>query len=744
MELLSQLNEKQQEAVLNIKGPLLILAGAGSGKTRTVIYRIAYILTTTDVKPYQILALTFTNKAAGEMKSRIAAFGIEHIEEMWMGTFHSVCARILRMHGEAIGFERGFSIYDDGDSKNMLKQCMEELNVDTRVLSVNTVRSVISKAKNDAVLPQEFAQRYTSAFKADKIAEVYSLYMKKLKDNNAMDFDDLLLNTFILFGKEPEVLAYYQNRFIHVLVDEYQDTNKLQYEIISLIAKKHKNICVCGDDDQSIYGFRGADIRNILEFEHDFPNAVVIKLEQNYRSCSNILDTANKLIENNRSRKGKNLWTDKKGGEPVHIIENYRDIDEGERIAREIKRLHDSEGYAYGNVAVLYRTNAQSRVIEENMIRAGIPYQIVRGTRFYERAEVKDIMAYLKFAVNPFDSVAFARAISVPKRGIGQSSVEKITEYAGFKNTDILSCARYASEIPTLKKAAASALETFAFLIDGIAETAERDGLAKAVEYAVSDSSYLEYLKKNDSESYDSRRDNLNELINAAADFEATSEDASLGAFLENAALIAGTDSIDDESGQVLLMSIHNSKGLEFGCVFIAGMEEGLFPIPQACESEAELEEERRLCYVAVTRAMEKLYLSFAVIRRSYGTTRDTTPSRFLYELPKELTDARETIFDNYRYKKAQADVFESVIASPYPQHKYKPIAPADKKPAAKNKALNFDGIREGDRIEHPKWGIGTVIEVNNSMQDKIISVAFAGLGIKKMIEGYADITKIS
>ncbi len=745
MELLSQLNDKQQQAVKNTSGPLLILAGAGSGKTRTIIYRIAYILTTTDIKPYQILALTFTNKAAGEMKERIAAFGIEYIDEMWMGTFHSICARILRIHARTIGFEQSFTIYDEGDSKNLLKQCLEELNIDTRALSLNAIRSSISRAKNDAVLPKDFLNSYANDFRAEKTSEVYSLYMKKLKENNAMDFDDLLLNTLILLKQDAEVLSYYQNRFVHVLVDEYQDTNRLQYEIISLIAKKYKNICVCGDDDQSIYGFRGADIRNILEFEQDFPNAVVVKLEQNYRSTSNILNTANKLIENNKSRMGKKLWTDKKGGEAIHIIENYRDLDEGEHIAEEIKKIHQNENYPYNKIVILYRTNAQSRVIEESMIRSGIPYQIVKGTRFYERAEVKDIMAYLRCAVNPFDSISFARAVSVPRRKIGQSTIDKITEYAAFKNSDIISCLENASTIPTLKKSAAQSLEEFYSVISSINTAEKNEGLEQAVKCAVEESSYIDFLKKNDIESFDNRRQNINELINAAADFEANSEDTSLRAFLENAALIAGSDSIDDESGQVLLMSIHNSKGLEFGCVFISGVEEGLFPTPQACENETDLEEERRLCYVAITRAMEKLYLSFAVIRRAYGQTRETRPSRFLYELPMELTDARDTIFDNYKQKKNEY-FNDDFVAAPYPkasfQSFYAKKADTDKK-VANASTLRFASLKAGDRIKHPKWGIGTVIEINDSMQDSIISVAFAGLGIKKMIEGYADITKV-
>lgn len=731
MELLSQLNEMQQKAVQLTEGPLLILAGAGSGKTRTIICRIAYILTNTDTPPYRILALTFTNKAAGEMKERICSFGIDHIDEMWMGTFHSVCARILRINADVLGYTRSFSIYDEKDAKKIVSEALDESRLDDKALSADTVAAVISKAKNEALSPQEYAEEYAEAYRAADVAKVYALYQKKLRDNNAMDFDDLLYNTYRLFCEHAEILQSYQNRFRYVLVDEYQDTNKLQYEIVALIAKTHGNICVCGDDDQSIYGWRGADIRNILEFENDFPNAAVIRLEQNYRSTANILQAANALIENNESRKGKTLWTDRGAGELLHIMTSYRDLEEADSIAEEIARLA-KQGQKYGDIAILYRVNSQSRILEEGLIRRSIPYQIVRGTRFYERLEVKDILAYLSLAVNPYNTVAFSRALGAPKRGVGPASVEKLMQYASFKETDPVSAAGAAANIPQLSAAVKNKLAEFSQLIVNIAAVGITGGLKKAVETAIKDSGYENALRTSRQEDAEARLDNLSELINAAADFEASSEDSSLSAFLENAALIAGVDNIAGGDGQVLLMTMHNSKGLEFPTVFIAGMEEGLFPLPKAAENPAELEEERRLCYVGMTRAMSRLYLSYAHQRRFYGMNRPSTPSRFLSEIPPELMgmSRREAkpAFDKPQTPYRDTRMTESFY---HPQT------------IPKKAASTVAQLNGGDKIEHPQWGVGTVITAQPSGSDTVITAAFAGLGIKKFILGYTKIKKL-
>lgn len=736
MELLNELNPMQRKAAEITEGPLLILAGAGSGKTRTVIYRIAHLLLNCNVKPYQILALTFTNKAAGEMRSRIEKFDIPYTEEMWMGTFHSICARILRIHASEIGFERAFTIYDSSDSKSLIKQCLAELDISDKKLSPDSVLNMISSAKNNSVGVDDFFKEYEYLYRAKDIAASYRLYQKKLKENNAMDFDDLLFNTYTLFTSKPDVLEYYQNRFLHILVDEYQDTNKLQYEIVALIAKKHKNICVCGDDDQSIYGWRGADIRNILEFEEDFPNAKVVRLEQNYRSTANILNGANAVIKHNKNRKGKNLWTDGSGGEKIHILENMRDIEEGERIASEInKKLQDN--YHYSDFAVLYRTNAQSRVIEEALIRANIPYQIVSGTRFYERLEIKDIMSYLRVAVNPHDSVSFTRSIQTPKRGVGASCIDKLSQYAQFKQCSVFEAAKSVNEISSVSATLKTKILAYTEIIDQIIYEEAHSGLAAAVKAAVNKSGYIDFIKVSQPESAESRIDNLNELINAAADFEASSEDNSLNAFLENAALIAGVDNIDDDNGQVLLMSIHNSKGLEFKCVFVAGVEEGLFPLPNACEQNSTLEEERRLCYVAMTRAMKELYLSYTAQRRQYGTTRSARPSRFLGEIPPELTDARSGMVSDMQKFAIQSE-YNKTYEKTYTRPTYtKPISPYQ------SNSSNKAHFEVADKVEHPKWGVGTIIDIMGSGDDTIYAIAFAGLGIKKIMPKMVELKKV-
>lgn len=737
MEILNELNQMQRKAAEITEGPLLILAGAGSGKTRTVIYRIAHLLINCGIKPYQILALTFTNKAAGEMRERIEKFDIPYTDEMWMGTFHSICARILRIHANDIGFTSSFTIYDSSDSKALVKQCITELDIVDKTLTPDSISNMISSAKNNSVSCDNFYKTYEYYYRAKDVANVYKLYQRKLKENNAMDFDDLLFNTYTLFTTKPDVLEYYQNRFLHILVDEYQDTNKLQYEIIALIAKKHKNLCVCGDDDQSIYGWRGADIRNILEFEEDFPNAQVVRLEQNYRSTANILNGANAVIKNNKSRKGKNLWTNGEEGEKIHILENMRDIEEGERIVSEInKKLN--KGYNYSDFAVLYRTNAQSRVIEECLIRANIPYQIVSGTRFYERLEIKDIMAYLRVAVNPYDMVSFTRSIQNPKRGIGQACIDKLTQYAQFKQCSVFEAAKSVEEIGNISTTLKTKLLAYVELIEQVINEAEEYGLASAVKIAVNKSGYIDFIRLSQPENADSRIDNLNELINAAADFEATSEDRSLNAFLENAALIAGVDNISDDEGQVLLMSIHNSKGLEFRCVFVAGVEEGLFPLPKACEKKEELEEERRLCYVAMTRAREELYLSYARQRRQYGSTRSARPSRFLGEVPPELTDARSGIVKNMREFAMQSE-YDRLVEKSYTKPTFSKSVSVPHK-AVSATTTHFE---VADKVEHPKWGVGTIIDIMGSGDDAIYAIAFAGLGIKKIMPKLVALKKV-
>jgi DNA helicase-2/ATP-dependent DNA helicase PcrA len=547
-----------------------------------------------------------------------------------------ICARILRYDADKIGFNSNFTIYDEQDTKALVTKCIEELQINTRDMTPALVKDVISKAKDNAIAPDDFAALYQDNVRYETIAKIYKMYQKKLKENNAMDFDDLLFHTLTLMRECPEVLEHYQNRFEYILIDEYQDTNHLQYEITTMIAQKKKNICVCGDDDQSIYGWRGADIRNILDFEEDYPDATVIRLEQNYRSTDVILKAANEVISNNESRKGKKLWTTRTGGEKIDLIQSSRDLEEADVIAREIEKLHNNQ-VMYGEMAVLYRINAQSRILEESLLRRGIPYQIIGGTRFYDRMEVKDILAYLKLSINRMDGIAFIRAIGAPKRGIGAASFEKLEEYAQFKNIDLVQACLEAEHIPTLSASARQKLSTFGIFIDALYETAQEESLHDAVEKVVKESGYMQMLQDGKLENKETRMENLHELINAAEEFEDTSEDASLEAFLENAALIAGADIMSRDEGQVLLMTMHNSKGLEFRVVFVPGLEEGIFPLPKAMENPNELEEERRLCYVAITRAMEKLYLSYAQYRKVFGSGEYRLPSRFLKEIPQDL-----------------------------------------------------------------------------------------------------------
>ena len=727
MNLLEELNEMQQKAVLSTAGPLLILAGAGSGKTRTIIHRIAYILQNTDTKPYEILALTFTNKAAGEMKERIKTFGIPDIDQMWMGTFHSICARILRMHGDKIGFGSNFTIYDESDVKNLIIKIIEELELDSKKISAASVREVISKAKDDAISAENFDETYADEPRYELVGRIYVRYQKKLKENNAMDFDDLLFNTIILFKQNPEILELFQNRFKYILIDEYQDTNRLQYEITYMLAEKHKNICVCGDDDQSIYGWRGADIRNIMEFEKDYPKSNVIRLEQNYRSTGNILQAANEIIENNLSRKGKKLWTNEAPGEKLHLFATLKDLEEADIIAKQIEELKNS-GRQYGEIAVLYRMNAQSRILEESLMRQDIPYQIVGGTRFYDRLEIKDMLAYLKFAANNEDSIAFARAVASPKRGIGSATIDKVNEYARFKNISILDACLNAESIPSISAKMRTKLLKFGELIVEIYEECLHHSLHDGVKKAVSESGYIEVLQNGKLDNKESRIENLHELINAAEEFEETSDDASLEAFLENASLIAGTDSMREDEGQVLLMTMHNSKGLEFNIVFIPGMEEGIFPVSRSMDDVTKLEEERRLCYVAITRAREMLYLSYAQYRKMYGSGEYRQKSRFIEELPEELIITH---------------VHEPKVEQKTKSAKTVVKTPKILKETTKNPELEAKKFNVGDTIDHPAWGKGTIVSMDNSDDDAIVTAAFAGLGVKKFILGYAKIKKL-
>ncbi|MGO5357976.1 DNA helicase PcrA [Anaerofustis sp. LCP19S3_F7] len=739
MDLLSMLNDKQQQAVTCVNGPLLILAGAGSGKTRTIIHRIAYIIENGYAKPWEILALTFTNKAAGEMRERIDSMGIPFTSDIWMGTFHSICARILRMEGDNLGFTSNFSIYDDDDTKRLLKTILKELDISDKEFPVESVKAQISLLKNDLETSDDYMDEhgdFDEGYTEARIAQIYSEYQKRLLSANAMDFDDLLLNTNILFAKCPEVLNKYRNRFKYILVDEYQDTNISQYAIISKMAEGHRNICVCGDDDQSIYGWRGASIRNILEFEDDFEDAKIIRLEQNYRCTKNILNAANGVIEHNKKRMGKTLFTDNEEGEIIKYLHANSDLEESSIIAREIFCLNEYHDIPYSDIAILYRTNAQSRVLEEGLMRRNIPYQIVAGTKFYDRMEIKDILAYLKLLVNPKDDIAFIRVINTPKRGIGPASIEKIRDYAFMKGISMYEVIKDIDTCPLFKGSVKEKLTLFKDTMEELGRIAKENSLMDTVINTIHLSGYEQMLKEGKVENAQNRLENLDELVNAAGDFENNEEDGSLEAFLENAALVAGVDSYDENSSKVLLMTLHNAKGLEFNIVFMPGMEENLFPTYRAVNEESEMEEERRLCYVGITRARKKLYMSSAETRRVYGRNEMRNPSRFLLEVPDELIEGISAIKESNKEKE---------IINNNVKKMYDPYANTIRQTQNLFKQNNtFDEkLSPGDKIDHNAWGEGTVVSIEGSGDDMKITAAFPETGIKKFMASVAKFKKI-
>ncbi len=639
MDLFTGLNKEQKQAVSHCDGPLLVLAGAGSGKTRVLTHRIANLIDTHKVYPSNILAITFTNKAAREMRERIDSLIGALANDMWVGTFHSICIRILRRDIEKLGYDRSFVIYDTADQTTVIKECLRELNINEKNFPPKSVLETIGKQKDELIDSNKFESLYASDFRMGKIAKIYSLYQKKLKRNNALDFDDIIMNTIRLFKENPEVLDYYQRRFRYILVDEYQDTNTAQYTLVRLLSEAHGNLCVVGDDDQSIYGWRGANIRNILDFEKDFNDCTVIKLEQNYRSTQIILDAANEVIANNSGRKRKKLWTDNKGGSKIVLIENDNEHEEAMNTAREITRLIDEESRSYKDFAVLYRINAQSRVLEEMFMREGIPYKIIGGQKFYDRKEIKDIIAYLRLIQNPADNVSLKRIINVPKRGIGDTTVDNAESIASQMGLSLFGTISNAQEIPGLARAA-NKLTSFVTMIEKLRTISKAVGIASLMDAVAQDTGILrEYETENSVESL-TRIENIKELKSVALEFEKISEDKSLEEFLAHISLVSDIDNLEGEQDYVVLMTMHSAKGLEFPVVFIPGMEEGVFPGYRAMtEGPDQLEEERRLCYVGITRAREKLYMSNAKFRTLFGNSSYNRPSRFISEIPEELVD---------------------------------------------------------------------------------------------------------
>lgn len=735
MNIYDTLNEQQREAVFCTEGPLLLLAGAGSGKTRVLTHRIAYLIQEKGVNPYHILAITFTNKAAGEMRERVdnlVGYGAEHI---WVSTFHSTCVRILRRHIDKLGYDNHFTIYDTEDQKTVIREVMKRLKLDKKQYAERALLNQISKAKDELVTPSEYEMRAVGNFRETQVAKVYTEYQKQLRENNALDFDDLLFKTVELFQFHPDILEYYQDRFQYIMVDEYQDTNTVQFQFVSMLARKHRNLCVVGDDDQSIYKFRGANIYNILNFEKVFEEATVIKLEQNYRSTKNILNAANEVIRNNKGRKDKRLWTENEEGDLVVFHQYETEYEEANQVLHEIEKL-SQDGIAYKQMAILYRTNAQSRVFEEKFLLKNIPYRIVGGVNFYSRKEIKDILAYLKAVDNGQDDLAVKRIINVPKRGIGAASIVKISDYAMQKEISFLDACYEAMEIPGLGRAA-SKVQEFSLEIAKFRRLADAGSLTELFHAVTEDTGYLMALKAEDSEEAKARIENIDELLNKVSTYELEADDPTLGELLEEIALVAEVDSLDESDNKVVLMTLHSAKGLEFPYVFLAGMEDGIFPsyMTIISEDKDDMEEERRLCYVGITRAKKKLYLSAAKHRMMHGRTQFNKVSRFIEEIPEELLEVDQRM--NFKEKNPEKSIFavnrKKTFQKPYQQTKQQFTVVNGGK-------LDY---QEGDRVSHMKFGTGTVVEIVQGGRDYEVTVDFDRVGRKKMFASFAKLKKV-
>ena len=776
---LNDLNPMQRRAAETLEGPVLILAGAGSGKTRTLTYRVANLLEH-GVKAWHILALTFTNKAAREMRERIERLAGADAGEAWIGTFHSICCRILRRDIEKLGYERSFTIYDDDDQQRVIKAVLKELDIDEKFLPPKAVGADISDAKNRLLSPDEWLQKRGGDYRSQKTHDVMTRYEQRLRAANALDFDDLLVKTLQLFVEHPPVLEYYQGRFQYVHVDEYQDTNYAQYQLVRLITRESRNLCVVGDDDQSIYGWRGADIRNILDFEKDFPDATVIKLEQNYRSTANILDAANQIIAHNEGRKEKELWTEDGEGEKITLYAAADERDEAAWICQRIRQLQRG-GTPYGSIAILYRMHALSRVLEETLMRAGIPYHVYGGTRFYDRREVRDVLAYLRVIQNPADDISLSRIINVPKRAIGDSTVEQLTQYA--RQNDMSLYAAVAAPPDTLASRARKSVNDFSSLIVSLLLAKETLPLSEFVQKVIDDSGLIAQYQKEENEENQARIENIREFMGAVTEFEQKSEDKSLFAFLENVALVTELDNQDSAPSFVTMMTLHSAKGLEYDAVFMSGMEEGIFPSARAMQEDNRVEEERRLCYVGVTRARRLLHLSYARRRMLFNQMQFNAPSCFLQEIPKRLireeqSSAAQSASYGYGAPAARGAGWGSYGGSGMrrqggyqdnesrPQYGYGDTMPQRRAPAPKAPARpaqqpwNIPGVQRGfvpsparsvqvqlfkvgDKVQHPKFGKGVIREVTGSGDAARLHIVFPVFGEKVLAQSIAPIVKI-
>ncbi len=727
-----------------------MLAGAGSGKTRSLTHRIAYLIDEAGVNPWNILAITFTNKAAQEMRERVDDLVGYGAQDIWISTFHAACSRILRRNIDVIGYEKNFTIYDTGDQKTLMKDVLKEMNINTKQFPERAVLAEISSAKNECKSPAAYREEAYD-FRSMKIADIYERYQQRLHDNNALDFDDLLVKTVELFEARPEVLEHYQNRFVYIMVDEYQDTNTVQFLFVSMLARKFQNLCVVGDDDQSIYRFRGANIFNILNFEKEYPDARVIRLEQNYRSSKNILQAANEVIAHNKGRKEKRLWTENDVGELVHFKEYDSEYDEAEGVVSQINFLN-MRGERFENMAILYRTNAQSRAFEERLKQRNIPYAIVRGISFYDRKEIKDLMAYLKVVDSGIDDIAVKRIINVPKRGIGQTTVNRIQDYAMEREIGFLDAVMQAETIPDLGRSAAK-LTRFADMIRDFRAYLDENSISALLNYIIDQTGYSEELIREGTDEAKSRLDDIDELLNDIINYEEEADDPSLRAFLEEKdmyTLNAGIDNLEDDGNKVLLMTLHNAKGLEFGNVFIGGLEEGLFPSYGATLSgdESEIEEERRLCYVGITRAKKRLFLSAAKRRMVRGQNQYNRHSRFIDEIPGEFLKQDMTASER-RFGSRRPGAGSALGQKPGGSSSKYLFGTGGRKPYSlddfkrnKTGAGQLD-YAVGDRVRHIKFGEGKVLEIVRGGRDYEVSVEFDKVGKKKMFASFAKLKKV-
>ncbi|EMF0588716.1 DNA helicase PcrA [Enterococcus faecium] len=738
-ELLNGMNPRQKEAVLHTDGPLLLMAGAGSGKTRVLTHRIAYLIEEKEVNPWNILAITFTNKAAKEMKERVNAILASGGEDVWVSTFHSMCVRILRRDVDFIGYNRNFTIIDSSEQLTLMKRILKELNIDPKKYDPRSILGTISQAKNSLQTPQDFAKMQGSYYE-EIAAKCYAAYQKELQYNQCMDFDDLIMNTIRLFEEHPDSLTYYQNKFHYIHVDEYQDTNHAQYTLVNLLAGRFRNLCVVGDADQSIYGWRGADMQNILDFEKDYPDAAVILLEQNYRSTKNILSAANQVIENNSNRKPKNLWTENKEGNKITYYRADNERDETrfivDRMQEEIRSNHRN----YGDFAILYRTNAQSRVMEETLLKANIPYKMVGGHKFYDRKEIKDILAYLNVLANPQDSISFERIVNSPKRGIGPGSIEKLRSFASLHEWPLLEAAQNV-DLANIGGKAGQQLGAFGEMIQEVTQMIPYLTVTELTKEVLDRSGYLEDLKIQNTLEAQARIENLEEFLTVTQEFDkqfeqqneedADAPEEKLTVFLNDLALVSDIDNLEEDASQVTLMTLHAAKGLEFPVVFLIGLEEGVFPLSRALMEESELEEERRLAYVGITRAEEALYLTNAFSRTLYGRTQYNRPSRFVEEIDQELLE-----IEGMRPTPKKTPVFAKKTAYSYKQPETA-VVPSKSATGGENNSW-----KPGDKVKHKKWGLGTVVRVSGTSKDLELDVAFPSQGVKRLLVAFAPIEK--